>query len=90
MIEAALHDEMRPQPICRNGRQRVEGQHPLTQIWKEEIRWRGGGDATCVLHRLVLGEKLERLRRRAADEFVKKYSEPPTGAVDEQARRGKL
>ena len=56
------------------------------EVGIEEIGRRGGLDAARALHRLVLGEQLERHRRRAVRELVEEDAQLAARAIDRVER----
>ncbi len=87
LIEAALLDHVRRQPVRRDRFARRDARRPGRQVGVEQVGRRGGLHAPRHLHRLVFGIELERDRRRAVDQFVQEDPQLPAGAIDDGARR---
>src|SRR5207237_7573513 len=82
LIEAALLDHVGRELGCRNHLRRAELRRARSEIGIEEVGRRRGLDAAPPLHRLVLGEELERYRERAVHELVQKDSQLLARALD--------
>ncbi len=87
LVQPALLDEERWQPVGRDRFARRDARRPRRQVGIEEIGGRDGLDAARALHRLVFRIELERHRLHAVDELVQEDFELATRAIDDVAAR---
>ena len=90
LIETALLDHVRRDPVRRNRVARRDSGRPWRQIRIEQVCGRDGLHAARNLHRFVFGVELERDRWRAVDQFVQENPQFPARAVDRGTRRLRL
>src|SRR6185369_2974784 len=82
LIQTPLLDEEGGKLVRRDRLEARDLRRARRQVGEEKISRRRALDAARLLHLLVLGEKLQRHRIRAADQLVQENAELAPGAVD--------
>ena len=90
LIQAPLLDEEGGKLVRRDRLEARDLRRARRQVGEEKISRRRALDAARLLHLLVLGEKLQRHRIRAADQLVQENAELASGAIDHIASRRRL